>query len=59
MLKKGGKSLFWWKLLNSQICSFKNEDGTYTAEGIYFPFELEFTKRMTGKLVGIHNTYRK
>lgn len=52
-IKKGGKTLFWWKLMNSEICSSRNEDGTYSAEGLYIPFNLRFTREMIGKLVGI------
>lgn len=55
-IKKGGKTLFWWKLMNSEICSSRNEDGTYIAEGLYIPFNLRVTREMIGKLVAIiHN----
>lgn len=56
-IKKGGKALFWWKIMNSEVCSSRNEDGTLKAEGIYIPFELETTKKVFSKLVEIHHTY--
>lgn len=56
-IKKGGRALIWWKIMNSEVCSSRNEDGTYNAEGIYIPFELNVTKRLFSKLVGIHHEY--
>lgn len=53
-IKKGGKTLFWWKLMNSEIWSSRKEDGTYIANGLYIPFNLRFTRETIGKLVGLH-----
>lgn len=56
-IKKGGKFIFWWKFIQAEVWSSRNEDGTYKAEGIYIPFELEISKKVFGKLVDISHTY--